>query len=126
MLFLVCSAFPGLQSYGATPAQGAEGPARLTFTKVLEGSTPEFEEITVDVNGAGAYDGRKLSDPPSPRMMKLSAATTQRVFALAHAMDDFKSIDLESHKNVANLGRKTFIYQEDGRTNRILPISSRK
>jgi len=121
VLFLVCSAwaaFPALQSHGAGPAQGAEGPARLTFTKVLEGSTPEFEEITVDVNGAGTYDGRKLSEPPSPRMMKLSAATTQGVFALAHALNDFKSIDLESHKNVANLGRKTLTYEEGGRTNR--------
>ena len=104
-LLLACS---------AAPSQDAAAPARLTFTKVLTGSTPEFEEITVDLTGSGFYDGRKLSDPPSSRPLQLSAATTQRVFALAHALNDFKSIDLESHKNVANLGRKTFAYEEGG------------
>lgn len=118
---LACSAWAAvsaMQSFGEGPAQEAGEPARLTFTKVLEGSTPEFEEITVDLNGSGAYDGRKLSSPPSPRPLQLSAATTQRVFALARALNDFKSIDLESHKNVANLGRKTFTYEEDGQKNR--------
>jgi hypothetical protein len=121
VLALACSswaAVPALPSFGEGPAQEAAEPARLTFAKVLEGSTPEFEEITVDLNGSGAYDGRKLNEPPSPRPLKLSAATTQRVFALARSLNNFKSIDLESHKNVANLGRKSFTYQEDGRKNR--------
>lgn len=98
-------------------AQEAPAPARLTFTKVLAGSTPEFEEVTVDSNGSGTYDGRKLSDPPSPRSIQLSPATTQKVFALAHALNDFKSIDLESHKKVANLGRKTFAFEQGGMKN---------
>src|SRR5579862_4771741 len=95
-------------------AQEPPAPARLTFTKVLAGSTPEFEEITVDSNGSGAYDGRKLSEPASPRSIQLSSATTQKVFALAHSLNDFKSIDLESHKKVANLGQKTFSYEQGG------------
>jgi hypothetical protein len=97
-----------------TPAQETPAPARVTFTKVLEGSIPEFEEIKVDSTGFSTYDGRKLSDPPSPRSFTLSGATTQRVFALAHAMNDFKSIDLDIHKKVANLGRKTLAYEQGG------------
>ncbi|HEV2348789.1 MAG TPA: hypothetical protein VG028_02980 [Terriglobia bacterium] len=97
---------------GNSAAQQAPAPARVTFTKVLEGSSPEFEEVAVDSTGAATYDGRKLSDPPSPRSITLSPATTQKVFALAHALNDFKSIDLESHKKVANLGRKTFTYEQ--------------
>ncbi|HEV2233605.1 MAG TPA: hypothetical protein VGV68_09410 [Terriglobia bacterium] len=112
-------AFPTKQSFGAPRAQGEAEPARLTYTKMLAGSTPEFEEITVDLNGSGSYDGRKLSSPPNPRPLQLSPATTQRLFALAHALNDFKSIDLESHKNVANLGRKTFTYEEGGQKNRV-------
>lgn len=103
-------------SIGAA-AQEAPAPARVTFTKVLAGSTPEFEEVAVDSTGSATYDGRKLSDPPSPRSITLSPATTQRVFALAHALNDFKSIDLESHKKVANLGRKTFTYEQGGEKN---------
>lgn len=112
-------AFPPKQSFGAPRAQGEAEPARLTYTKVLAGSTPEFEEITVDLNGSGSYDGRKLSSPTNARPLQLSPATTQRLFALAHALNDFKSIDLESHKNVANLGRKTFTYEEGGQKNRV-------
>ena len=96
-------------------AQEAGGLPRLTFTKVLEGSVPEFTEISIDSTGSGTYDGRPLKDPPGPRPLKLSPATTQQLFALAHAMNDFNSIDLESHKNVANLGRKTFTYEAGGR-----------
>lgn len=95
-------------------AQEAHSPARLTFSKVLAGSTPEFEEVTVDSSGSGTYDGRKLSDPPSPRSIQLSPATIQKVFGLAQALNDFKSTDLESHKKVANLGRKTFTYEQGG------------
>jgi len=95
-------------------AQDTRGSAKLTFTKVLEGSSPEFTEITVDSTGSGTYDGRPLKDSPSPRALKLSPATTQELFALAHALNDFKSIDLESHKNVANLGRKTLTFESDG------------
>src|SRR5579859_1169203 len=108
------AAIPALPSFSAGRAQGAVEAARLTYTKVLVGSAPEFEEITVDLNGSGAYDGRKLSSPPSPRPLQLSPGTTQKLFALAHALNDFKSIDLESHKNVANMGRKTFTYEEGG------------
>jgi len=86
----------------------------LTFKKVLQGSTPEYIEITVDSNGVGTYDGRKLQDPPEPRPLKLSAATTEQIFSLAHALNDFNTIDLESHKKVANLGAKTFIYESGG------------
>lgn len=99
-------------------AQEAPAPARVTFTKVLAGSTPEFEETKVDSTGSATYDGRKLSDPPSPRSFTLSPATTQRVFALARAMNDFKSIDLEYHKKVANLGLKTFTFEQGGVKNK--------
>jgi hypothetical protein len=83
----------------------------------LEGSTPEFEQISVDTAGSATYDGRKLSESASPRQFKLSQSTTQRLFALAHRLSDFKSIDLESHKKVANMGRKTFTFEANGQKN---------
>jgi hypothetical protein len=33
-------------------------------------------------------------------------------------MENFGSVDLESHKKVANLGLKTFVYEREGRQNR--------
>jgi hypothetical protein len=109
LLPLICAAL--------TPAPAAKAGAdlaRLTYTRVLKGSVPEYIGVTVNSDGTGSYDGRQLSDPPSPQPFKLSAATTQRIFALAAELHDFQSVDLESHKKVANLGRKTFTYEKDG------------
>ena len=114
---LLALALASLAGTFAGMAQEGRGTAKLTFTKVLDGSMPEFMEITVDSSGAGTYDGRKHSDPPSARPLRLSPGTTQRLFALAHGMNNFKSVDLESHKNVANLGHKTFTYEWEGQKN---------
>ncbi len=99
-------------------AQETRSLARLTFTKILEGSTPEYVEVTVNADGSGACDARKLSDPPSPRPFKLSPTTTQRLFELTALLNYFHDVDLESHKKVANLGRKALIYEKDAQMNR--------
>lgn len=92
---------------------------KLTYTRVLKGSIPEYLSLSVDTTGAGTYEGRKLDEPPSPRALKLSASTTGRLFDLARALNDFKDIDLESHKKVANLGSKTFTYQGAAGENKV-------
>ena len=99
----------------APAAESSAGPL-LTYTRVLKGSDPEYIAITVDRDGNGTYDGRKLTDPPSPRDLKISPATVNKLFALAAELNNFQNIDLESHKNVANLGEKTLTYQANGET----------
>lgn len=86
---------------------------RITYTKTLKGSMPEYLSITVDQHGVATYEGRKLSDHSEPRNFRLRKATTQKIFELAGALNNFEETDLESYRNVANLGRKTFLY-EDG------------
>jgi hypothetical protein len=88
--------------------------ARVTYTRVLKGSTPEWLALTVDANGRATYEGRRLNEPCNPRPFQLTPATWQRIFQLAAALRNFESIDLESHKKVANLGLKTFIYEGNG------------
>lgn len=94
-------------------------PARLTYTKVMKGSVPEYLSITLNAKGEASYEGRKLNEPPEPYPLQLTEATTQRIFELAAALDYFQSDDLESHKKVANLGTKTFTYEADGRKNQV-------
>jgi hypothetical protein len=91
--------------------------AHLTYTKVLKGSVPEYLAITVNADGTGTYDGRSLSDTPDLKPLKLSAATTRRLFDLADSLGDFKSVDLDSHKKVADMGLKTFIYEAGSERN---------
>jgi len=106
----------------ATPdllGEPSQPPEKLTYIKVMKGSVPEYQAISVSANGVGAYDGRKLDESPKPRPLKLSASTTQMLFTLAKSLGDFRSIQLESHKKVADLGLKTFIYDHDGHENKV-------
>lgn len=100
-------------------ADNEAGSPKLTYTRVLKGSVPEYLSIAVNSDGTATYEGRKLEDPPLPRTIKLSPSTTARLFELAGELNDFKGIDLESHKKVANLGLKTFIYQNGSEKNEV-------
>lgn len=100
-------------------AQVAPSPPQLIFVKVMKGSVPEYQQITVDATGSGSYQGRKLDEPPRPCALKLSAQTTQKLFELARELGDFRSIQLESHRKVANMGLKTFIYENNGHRNKV-------
>ncbi len=93
-------------------AQRGDAGAIITYTKVLKGSVPEYEKITVAADGTGQYDGRKLTDSPNPRPFKLSPDVVTKLFDLAAGLKDFQNVDLESHKHVANLGWKTFVYRK--------------
>lgn len=95
-------------------AQQTTKTATLTYIKVMKGSMPEYTSITVDTTGAGSYQGRQLDESPRPRAVKLTVNTTRALFRLAASLGDFRSLKLESNKNVANLGLKTFIYSHDG------------
>jgi hypothetical protein len=116
---LAAAAFLGFFSTGLFASEPAAEAPRITFTKVLRGSVPEYFSITVDANGEGTYDGRKLDAPPEPRPLKLKPATTRQIFNLVAALDYFNSLELESRRKVANLGQKTFVYEENGRRNEI-------
>jgi hypothetical protein len=96
----------------AASAQNTSTSAVVGYTKVLKGSIPEYEKITVSIAGAGQYDGRKLTDPPDPKSFTLPPNTVAKLFALAQSLNNFQNIDLDSHKRVADLGRKTFFYKK--------------
>jgi len=102
--------------------QGADVPARLTYSRTFKGSSPEYIAIGVDGKGAGTYEGRKLDESQAQglRPFQLSAGTTERIFELAGQLHDFHAIELESHKKVANLGEKTFTYEQGGASNRVV------
>lgn len=93
----------------AQPSVGSG--ATITFRKVFKSSFPEFVEIKVAGNGACTADIRQLSDDPSPQPFQLSQPVVQRIFQLAGDLHDFNGVNLEIHRRVANLGEKTFIYQ---------------
>ncbi len=92
---------------------------RITFTKTLIGSTPEFFALKIDARGKGTYDSHKLDEPSSLRPVQISARTTEQIFSLAQSLDYFRSGDLDTHHKIANMGLKTLMYEDAGETNTV-------
>jgi hypothetical protein len=109
---------PGVYTF---PAQTAPSVPRLTFTKTLKGSSPEYFALSIDANGKGTYDSHNLEDPPAPHplQMQISAGTTAQIFSLAQSLNYFRSLDLDSHQKIADMGLKTLTYQAGQEINQV-------
>ena len=83
---------------------------RLFYSKYFKGSVPEFVAITVERDGQVTYQEAK--DDDNPIRIQLDNATTQELFDLTGKLDRFQR-PLESGLKIANLGIKTFRF-EDG------------
>ena len=93
----------------AIPLAAVAAP-KMTFSKSFPGSVPPYIEITVDRSGAAEYK----EDPKdeNPLKFQLKQADADTIFGLVDKLDHF-SRPLESGLKVANMGMKTFRYQDD-------------
>ena len=112
-------------AYGAAQNEDAGKPVapatspRVTYTRTLPGSVPEYLALMVNSDGSGSYEGRKLADPARPRELKLSPETTQKIFALTSELNNFRDSNLNSKKKVANLGLKTLTFESGGEKSQV-------
>ena len=83
---------------------------RLFYSKYFKGSVPEYVAITVEQGGEVTYQEAKEDD--NPIKIQLDHASTQGMFDLTAKLDRFQR-PLESGLKIANLGLKTFRF-EDG------------
>lgn len=88
----------------------ASAEPRLVYSKYFKGSVPEYVSIAVERSGAVTYQEAK--DDDNPIKIQLSDADTQAMFDLAQKLDHFQH-PVESGLKVANMGTKTFSF-EDG------------
>jgi hypothetical protein len=86
------------------------GAPRLLYSKYFKGSIPEFVLIAVERNGQATYQEAK--DDDNPMKFQLAETETAEIFNLADKLDRFQR-PVESGLKVANLGQKTFRF-EDG------------
>ena len=84
----------------------------ITYSKLFKGSDPELYAITVERDGHAVY--RVGEDDPNPLEFRLSSEEAATIFGLVAKLDTFTR-PVESGLKVANMGRKTFRY-EDGAT----------
>lgn len=98
----------------ASPAFATDNPARLTFTKVFKGRVPEYVRVVVAEDGQTSYHGGTEMDPGEEDSFRLSPPLVERLFSLAASLNYFRGVELEASQPVADLGRKTFIYERGG------------
>jgi hypothetical protein len=101
-----------LWTCAATLAAAAAGaPATITFRKVFKLSFPEFIEIKITQAGQASADIRQLDEDAAPETFDLSPQLVAKIFQLADQLHDFNGVNLDTHRRIANLGEKTFRYQ---------------
>jgi hypothetical protein len=95
-----------------TAAVAGDAP-RITFRRLFKSSTPELIEITVPAGSEPAtYEIRQLDDDPGSNPFEISDALRSRIFSLAGELHHFQGQDLDVHRKIANLGEKTFRWQQ--------------
>ncbi len=86
-------------------------PPRLLYSKYFKGSVPESVFITVEKSGQVIY--KEALDDERPLKFALTEAQAGEMFALAETLGHF-SRTLESPLKVAQMGVKTFRWEQDG------------
>jgi hypothetical protein len=91
------------------------GDARLFYSKSFPGSAPAYVAITLERSGAGEY---RESPDEEPLRFQLKRNEIDEVYALAEKVDRFTR-KLESGLKVANMGMKTFRWEEGATRNEV-------
>ncbi len=90
-------------------AAAADGP-RVTFIKSFPGSVPAYVSIIVARSGEAEYRETPDDDPETFQLEDQAVAT---IFDLSEKLDHFKR-PVESGLKVANMGAKTFRWEDGG------------
>lgn len=98
----------------------ASSGAKLTFRRVFKSSTPEFIEISVrDDSDDATYEIRQLDDDPGAAKFQVSSALRAKMFRLAQELNRFQAQDLDVHRKIANLGEKTFRWEQGSESHEV-------
>jgi hypothetical protein len=98
----------------------ASGGATLTFRRIFKSSSPEFIEISVrEDSDEASYEIRQLDDDPGAAKFEVSSGLRARMFALAQQLNRFQGQDLDVHRKIANLGEKTFRWEQGSETHEV-------
>ena len=91
--------------------------AKLTFRRIFKSSTPEFIEITVREDAdQGTYEIRQLEEDPEKLPFEVGPGLRSKMFELAGELNHFQNQDLDVHRKIANLGEKTFRWEQSGKS----------
>jgi hypothetical protein len=105
-LFLLAGAWFLALAAGANPAG-----ATVTYRRVFKSSSPEFIEVKISDQGKATFEIRQLDEEADPEPFEVSLPVQKRIFDLAAGLKYFAIANLDIQKKIANLGQKTFRYE---------------
>jgi hypothetical protein len=87
---------------------GAADPASITYRRIFKSSVPEYIEIQVPERGDCRFDIRQLDEDSEPQSFQVGDSLRGKIFELAGQLKDFRDLELDVKRRIANLGQKTF------------------
>jgi hypothetical protein len=82
------------------------------YKRVFKESVPEYIEIKVpESSGNPTFEIRQLDEEPGATAFEVSPALRSKIFGLVDQLNHFKGLDLDVHRKIANLGEKTFRWE---------------
>jgi hypothetical protein len=92
----------------------------FTYRRVFKSSVPEFIEIRIQQNSsASTYEIRQLDEDPSATPFEIGPALRSKIFQLISDLHYFKGLDLDVHRKIANLGEKTFRWDDGAQSSEV-------
>ena len=109
VVFSICAKI----SWARTPSSMPDPGAKITFRRVFQGSSPEFIELVIREDSTTAtYEIRQLDEDPGAQPFEVGDSLRAKIFALAMELHHFEGQDLDVHRKIANLGEKTFRWEQ--------------
>jgi hypothetical protein len=106
-VLLLCAVFAAAGAALAAPSIGL-----FTYRRIFKSSTPEFIEIKIAENsGKSTFEIRQLDEDPGASPFEVSPSLRTKIFELVGQLNHFRGLDLDVHRKIANLGEKTFRWQ---------------
>ncbi|MGH9632128.1 MAG: hypothetical protein ACRD7E_27805, partial [Bryobacteraceae bacterium] len=96
-------------------AAAAETP-KIFYSKSFPGSVPEYVSVDLTRDGKAVY--QEAPNDEYAQEFQLSPEETAKVFELVEKLDNFKR-PLEAEAKVANMGMKTFSYENGTEKNEV-------
>jgi hypothetical protein len=90
--------------------------ATITYRRVFKSSTPEFIEVKVNELGKCTFDIRQLAEDADPQPFEIGPDVRKKIFDLTDDLNHFAVANLNIQKKIANLGQKTFRYENGAET----------
>jgi len=108
-------ALASAQARSSAASASSAQTAKVTFRRVFKGSSPEYIELCIwDDAKTATYEIRQMEDDPGSAPFEVGAPLRAKIFGLTAQLHNFQGQDLDVHRKIANLGEKTFRWEQGG------------